>query len=72
MKKFYRILAYTKPYLGYAGLNTLANLFTIVFSLMNFALLIPFLNLLFGVSDLVTVKPEFHMSTQGLLQSLNY
>ena len=72
MKKFYRILAYTKPYLGYAGLNTLSNLFTIVFSLMNFALLIPFLNLLFGVSDLVTVKPEFHLSTQGLLQSLNY
>ncbi len=72
MKKFYRILAYTKPYLGYAGLNTVANLLTIVFSLMNFALLIPFLNLLFGVSELVTVKPEFHMSTQGLLQSLNY
>lgn len=72
MKKFYRILAYTKPYLGYAGLNTVANIFTVVFSLMNFALLIPFLNLLFGVSDLVTVKPEFHMSTQGLLQSLNY
>jgi len=72
MKKFYRILAYTKPYMGYAGLNTLSNLFTIVFSLMNFALLIPFLNLLFGVSDLVTVKPEFHLSTQGLLQSLNY
>ncbi len=72
MKKFYRILAYTKPYMGYAGLNTLANLLTIVFSLMNFALLIPFLNLLFGVSELVTVKPEFHMSTQGLLQSLNY
>ncbi len=65
-------MAYAKPYLGYAGLNTLANLLTIVFSLMNFALLIPFLNLLFGVNDLVTVKPEFHMSTQGLLQSLNY
>jgi len=65
-------LAYTKPFLGYAGLNTAANLFTIVFSLMNFALLIPFLNLLFGVNELVTVKPEFHLSTQGLLQSLNY
>jgi subfamily B ATP-binding cassette protein MsbA len=72
MKKFYRVLVYVKPYLGYAGLNVIANIFTIVFSLLNFALLIPFLNLLFGVNDLVTVKPEFNLSTQGLLEYLNY
>ncbi len=72
MKKFNRVLAYVKPYLGYAGLNFFFNILTIVFSLLNFALLIPFLNLLFGVTELVTVKPEFHLSTQGLLDYLNY
>lgn len=72
MKKFYRVLSYIKPYLGYAGLNTLFNILTIVFSVLNFALLIPFLNLLFGVNDLVTAKPEFTFSTQGLLDYLNY
>ena len=72
MKKFYRVLSYIKPYLGYAGLNTLFNILTIIFSVLNFALLIPFLNLLFGVNDLVTTKPEFTFSTQGLLDYLNY
>ena len=72
MKKFYRVLSYIKPYLGYAGLNTLFNILTILFSVLNFALLIPFLNLLFGVNDLVTTKPVFTFSTQGLLDYLNY
>jgi len=72
MKKFYRILAYIKPYLGYAGLNVIFNILTIIFSLLNFALLIPFLNLLFGVNELVKVKPALTFSTQGLLEYLNY
>ena len=72
MKKFYRVLSYIKPYLGYAGLNTLFNILTILFSVLNFALLIPFLNLLFGVNKLVTTKPVYTFSTQGLLDYLNY
>ncbi|RLD53716.1 MAG: ABC transporter ATP-binding protein, partial [Bacteroidetes bacterium] len=72
MKKFYRILAYIKPYYGYAGLNVIFNLLTIVFSLFSFALLIPFLNLLFGINDLVIEKPELAFNTKSLLDSLNY
>ena len=72
MKKFYRVLAYIKPYLGYAGLNVIFNLLTIIFSLFSFALLIPFLNLLFGINDLVTVKPELNFSTGAFLDYLNY
>ncbi len=72
MKKFYRVLAYVKPYTGYAGLNIFFNILTIIFSVLNFALLIPFLNLLFGVNELVTVKPDFHLSVQGFLDFLNY
>ncbi len=72
MKKFYRILAYIKPYYGYAGLNVIFNLLTIVFSLFSFALLIPFLNLLFGINELVTEKPVFEFNTDSLLNYLNY
>ncbi len=72
MKKFYRILAYVKPYWGYATLNVFFNLMTIAFSIFSFAMLIPFLNLLFGINDLVTVKPEFGLSTDALLGYVNY
>ena len=72
MKKFYRVLSYIKPFWGYAGLNVIFNLLTVVFSLFSFALLIPFLNLLFGINELVTEKPEFSLSTDALLNFLNY
>jgi len=72
MKKFYRILSYIRPYSGYAGLNILFNLLTIVFSLFSFALLIPFLNLLFGIDELVTTRPALGFSTGSLLGNLNY
>ena len=72
MKKFYRILAYIKPYYGYAGLNVIFNLLTIVFSLFSFALLIPFLNLLFGINDLVTEEPELAFNTKSFLDYLNF
>jgi len=35
-------------------------------------LLIPFLNLLFGIDDLVTDKPELAFNTKSLLEYLNY
>lgn len=72
MKKFYRILAYIKPYWGYALLNVLFNLLTIVFSLFSLTMLVPFLNLLFGTEALVTEKPEFALNADALLNTLNY
>ncbi|MDD3636706.1 MAG: ABC transporter ATP-binding protein [Bacteroidales bacterium] len=72
MKKFYRVLTYLKPYWGYASLNVLFNLLTIVFSLFSMTLLVPFLNLLFGTETLVTQKPEFALNADSLIQILNY
>ncbi|MBE0651357.1 MAG: ABC transporter ATP-binding protein [Bacteroidales bacterium] len=72
MKKFYRVLAYALPYWVSALLNFISNLLTIVFSLFSFALLIPFLNLLFDVNKLVTVKPVLHMNTHSILDFLSY
>lgn len=72
MKKFLRILAYIKPYWVYAMLNVIANIMVIVFSLVSFVMLIPFLNLLFGIEELVTVKPDFQLNAEALINYLNY
>ncbi|MBU2651484.1 MAG: ABC transporter ATP-binding protein/permease [Bacteroidetes bacterium] len=72
MKSYYRILAYIKPYWFFAVLNVLFNLLTIVFSLFSFAMLAPFLKLLFEKGNLVTDKPEFSFSSDALIDFLNY
>ncbi|MEE4256296.1 MAG: ABC transporter ATP-binding protein [Bacteroidales bacterium] len=72
MKRYGRVLAYIKPYWIYAALNIFFNLFTIVFSLFTFALLAPFLSLLFGKTELITQKPEFSLSSDALIDYMNY
>ncbi|NOY49349.1 MAG: ABC transporter ATP-binding protein [Chlorobi bacterium] len=72
MKKFYRVLAYIKPYSAYAGLNILFNILTVAFSLFSFTLLVPFLNLLFGQEELVNVEPVLEFNTKSFLNYLNY
>ena len=71
-KKYFRILAYVKPYWFYAILNIISNLLVIVFSLVSFVMLVPFLNLLFGIEKLVDVKPELVLSPDSILDYLNY
>jgi ABC-type multidrug transport system fused ATPase/permease subunit len=72
MKKFLRILAYIKPYWVYAMLNVISNIMVIVFSLVTFVMLIPFLNLLFGMEELVTTRPELHFNAEAVIGQLNY
>lgn len=72
MKKLLRILAYIRPYWLHAALNIFFNLMVIIFSLVSFVMLIPFLNLLFGIEELVTVRPELRLNTESLLNYLNY
>jgi len=72
MKKLYRVLTYVFPYWRQVVINTFFNIVTIVFSLFSLALLIPFLNLLFSINKLVTVKPALHFSTHSILNYLNY
>ena len=72
MKSYLRILAYIKPYWFYAVLNLFFNICVILFSLFTFALLVPFLSLLFGKTQLVTEAPEFSFSSDGLIENLNY
>ena len=72
MKRFLRILAYIKPYWIYAMFNVISNVLVIIFSLVTFVMLIPFLNLLFGIDELVTTRPEIHLNAQSVIDYLNY
>jgi subfamily B ATP-binding cassette protein MsbA len=72
MKKFLRLLNYIKPYWGHALLNVFSNILVIGFSLVSFVMLIPFLNLLFGMEALVTEKPVFHLNAESIINFLNY
>jgi subfamily B ATP-binding cassette protein MsbA len=72
MKKFLRILAYIRPYWVHAMLNVISNILVIVFSLVSFVMLIPFLNLLFGKEELVMTRPVFNFNAESLIEYLNY
>ena len=72
-KTFSRVLSYIKPYWGSIVLNLVFNLITIFFSLFSFALVGPFLTLLFkeGVVEKVA-KPEFSFTSDYLMGYLNW
>jgi ABC-type multidrug transport system, ATPase and permease components len=71
--KFGRVLSYVKPYWFYVVLNFFFNLITIFFSLFSFALVVPFLNLLFKTEAIVAVeKPAFGLSSDYLLNYFNW
>ncbi len=72
-KTFSRVLNYIKPYWGSIVLNLVFNLITIFFSLFSFALVGPFLTLLFKEGAVeVVAKPEFAFTSDYLMGYLNW
>ena len=72
-KTFSRVLTYVKPYWASIVMNLVFNLLTIFFSLFSFALVGPFLNLLFKEGAVETVaKPEFAFTSDYLMGYLNW
>jgi len=53
-------------------MNIVFNVLAILFSLFSFSMIVPFLNLLFNPDNLITVKPEFALDTDSLLELLDY
>lgn len=72
MKGYLRFLSYAKPYKTLALLNIAFNILSIVFSLFSIALIIPFLRLLFGQTQLVMQEPAFGYSINQLVDYFNY
>jgi len=72
MKKFFGLLKYLIPYKWHVVVNVISNVLAAIFSLFSLAMLIPFLQLLFGTVPLVEVEPEFTLSAKGMSNYLNY
>ncbi|MBI9032995.1 MAG: ABC transporter ATP-binding protein [Bacteroidales bacterium] len=82
MRKLLKLLKYAKPYWAYAVANVVANILSILFSLVSFAFFIPVLNILFKIneppesavtinwSDLGTVKDFFYFELAQLIVSV--
>jgi subfamily B ATP-binding cassette protein MsbA len=66
MKVFLRLLSFSKPYHHYIPEYAIFILLFIIFSLLNFTLLIPLLDTLFGKDNahVVTVLPNFNFSIE--------
>ena len=72
-RSFKRIIGYVRPYWLSLLLNLFFNLVTIFFSLFSFALVGPFLNLLFQEGEVEAMpKPEFSLTADYLMNYLNY
>lgn len=73
MKGYLRFIRFVLPYKGQALLNIVFNLLSIVFGLFSIALIIPFLNVLFGKTKLLLQKPEsFELNADSITQHFTY
>ncbi len=72
MKRFSRILFYLRSQKRNIVLYLLFNILSIIFSLVSLAMLAPFLQMLFGKEKFNDVRPEWHFTATGVLDSLKY
>jgi subfamily B ATP-binding cassette protein MsbA len=77
MKTYFRILQYARPFADFLPLYLLYTVLGIFFSLANFALIIPLLNVLFDKTGKVQVEapeaaPHFALSLDYVTHTFNY
>ncbi len=66
MKPIFRILSYLKHFPGQIALNILFNLLHILFNLGSYVMIVPFVELIFGLGDVPPDAPAFRFSQQGI------
>jgi len=72
MKKLGRIFRYIIPYKAFVGLHILFTAFSVVFSLFSIAMAIPFLNILFGLEEMVYTAPDFALNIESVKLNIYY
>src|SRR5690242_6215522 len=72
MKSLAPVFRYLKRHLQLIIIYFICNLFSIVFSLASLTMLIPFMSLLFGTTELVRQRPPFAFSASGIGGTFNY
>ena len=71
MKNYLKLLRYVKAYKGYAAMNIICNMLSVVFSLFSLTMVAPFLNVLFSQNQTYTQMP-WSFSIKVLLNNFNY
>ncbi len=72
MRNFFRILGRGRPYVRFAVLNGVLNLFSTIFHLASMLLFIPFLRLLLGQVKPVHEQPALEWNKDTLEQTFNW
>lgn len=72
MKDFLRLMGLLKNYKGYALLNVLFNLLTIVFSVFSLGMIIPFLKMIFGMDELSVTPTALSFTKDGIVDYIYY
>ncbi len=72
MKSYLRILNYLRPFWLNVLSSLLFNLLSTLFGLFSFLMIVPFLEVLFGTQNPVTVDPGLHFSPDGIAAYFNY
>lgn len=72
MNRFFKLLRYLGPYKWNVVQNVLYNVLGAFFALFSFAMIIPFLQVLFENQPMVTEPMEFSFKTEYFFHTLNY
>jgi subfamily B ATP-binding cassette protein MsbA len=72
MRRFIKLLRYLLPYKWFVVQNIVYNILGAFFALFSFAMVIPFLRILFDNQPLVTEPMAFKLSTDYFMHTLNY
>lgn len=72
MKVFNRLFKHVLPYKLTIGIILIFNLLYSIFSVFSLSMVVPFLSVLFGQTEAVTVKPEFSFSVDCIIDTFYY
>jgi subfamily B ATP-binding cassette protein MsbA len=72
MKKYIGLLKYLKAYKKNIVLYFIFVIFSVVFSVVSIAMLLPFLQIIFGNTSAITVKPVVQFNASSILDLFQY
>jgi ABC-type multidrug transport system fused ATPase/permease subunit len=71
VKNYIRLLRYAGAYKGFAALNILFNVLSVIFSLFSLTMVAPFLNVLFNQTSTYSREP-LRLSINSIINNFNY
>lgn len=72
MKLFYRLFRHVFPYKADIAFILFFNFLYSIFSIFSLSMVVPFLSVLFGQTEAVTVKPAFEISADYIINTFYY